>query len=80
MTETPRPWQPGDPVGAGRVYLPDTRTRRAYGIEVAAQLIAHTPGLPRRRKMIEDFPDDRREQLKARVAEIWKERQNNVAR
>jgi len=52
--------------------LPDHRTRRAYGIEVAAQIIAHTPGLPRRRALIAAANENDRDQLKQRVAEIWK--------
>lgn len=71
----PRAWKPGDPIGGGEIYLPDARTRRAYGLEVAAQIIAHTPGLQRRRNLLAAANENDRDELKQRVAEVWKGKQ-----
>jgi hypothetical protein len=72
------PWQIGDPVGMGLVYLPDKKTRAAYGkacrntwIEIAAKHAINLPSLQMRRKFINIYPADAREALKDRVRELW---------
>lgn len=72
---TPRDWKPGDPVGSGEVYLTSSLARRAYGREIRARVIAATPELERRRKMIEATPEDERAATRARVMDLWKERE-----
>lgn len=82
-TDHLKPWQPGDPVGCGKVYLPDRKTREAYGaackawlVECAAQTVIAQPDLETRRRIINRFPQGMRDALKARVIELWKEKQN----
>lgn len=79
MKHDMQPWKPGDPVGAGLVYLPDKKTRDAYGkacrdqwIESAAQHAVQLPTLQARRDFINSYPSSARDQLKDRVAELWR--------
>ena len=74
-----RPWQQGDPVGMGLVYLPDKKTREAYGkacrdawIESAARHAIQLRTLQERRDFINSHRDS--EALKVRVAELWEKR------
>lgn len=74
-----KPWQPGDPVGMGEVYLPDKKTRAAYGkacraavIDSAAKHAINLPSLQRRRDFINRYPADAREALKDRITELWR--------
>jgi len=73
-----RSWREGDPVGTGVVYLPDTKTREAYTrackllrIESAAQHAISLPTLHQRRKFIDSYPAEAREELKNKVKELW---------
>lgn len=73
-----KPWQPGDPVACGVVYLPDRKTRQAYGeacrklwIEPAAQHAISLPTLQARRDFIYSYPSQAREELMERVKQIW---------
>jgi hypothetical protein len=74
-----KPWRHGDPVASGLVYLPDKKTRDAYGkackelwIEPAAIHAVNLPTLHQRRKFIESYPMPERDQLKDRVSELWR--------
>lgn len=74
-----KPWQPGDPVGMGLVYLPDKKTRAAYGkacrdmwIDSAARQAINISTLQRRRDFIESYPEHAREALKDRIRELWR--------
>lgn len=73
-----RPWQPGDPIGCGLVYLPDDDTRAAYGAEVRRQLINNWASyvlagrnLDVMRARIKKCPAGMQDEVKARVLEIW---------
>lgn len=77
-TDYLKPWQPGDPVGRGQVYLPSSKVRVEYHrqctreiILADARMICAAPDLQTRRAMIARYPEEYREQLKARVKEIW---------
>ena len=74
-----RPWREGDPVGAGEVYLPDTKTKQAYAkackgqmIESAARHVLSLPSLEQRRAFIAKHPTQ--EELKHRVRKLWEEK------
>lgn len=74
-----KPWQPGDPVGMGEVYLPDKKTRAAYGkacraavIDSASKHAINLPTLQRRRDFINSYPANAREALKDRITELWR--------
>lgn len=76
-----KPWQPGDPVGMGEVYLPDKKTRAAYGkacraavIDSAAKHAINLPTLDRRREFINRYPAAARDALKDRIRELWEAR------
>ena len=76
-----RPWREGDPVGAGVVYLPDTKTKQAYArackrlwIESAAKHAISLPTLHQRRNFIDSYPLDALEALKDRIKELWEAR------
>ena len=76
-----KPWQPGDPVGCGEVYLPDKKTRAAYGkacrdlwIDSAAKHAISLSTLHQRRKFIDSYPLDARNELKGRIKELWEAR------
>lgn len=76
-----KPWQPGDPVASGEVYLPDEKTRQAYGMECQRRVVeswAHRVmaghHINIRRARIQQCPDSLREQVKARVQELWRKR------
>lgn len=82
-TDHLKPWQPGDPVGCGEVYLPDQKTRDAYAdairqqwLEFAAQMICGMTSINDRRRAIAKYKPEEQELLKARVLEIWEKRQN----
>jgi hypothetical protein len=73
-----KPWQLGDPVGMGEVYLPDKKTRAAYGkacraavIDSAAKHAINLPTLDQRREFINRYPAAAREALKDRIKELW---------
>lgn len=62
----------------GEVYLPDKKTRAAYGkacrdawIDSAANHAISLPTLHQRRKFIEIYPSAAREALKDRIKELW---------
>lgn len=81
MTDDIKPWQPGDPVGVGLVYLPNKKTRDAYGkalkdqwIESAAKHAISLPTLHQRRNFIDSYPIDARDVLKDRIKELWEAR------
>lgn len=83
MTEA---WRPGDPVGGGEVYLPDEKTRAAYGEECARQIVeayawrvVQTPSLYYRRQLIEQFPKAMQQRLKDRVLELWRTSKDDAA-
>lgn len=72
------PWREGDPVGAGVVYLPDTKTKQAYArackrlwIESAARHAISLRTLQARRDFINSYPAEAREELKSKVKELW---------
>tara|TARA_R110002110_G_scaffold95133_1_gene245923 strand:+ start:1763 stop:2026 length:264 start_codon:yes stop_codon:yes gene_type:complete len=72
-------WREGDPVGAGEVYLPDTKTRKAYGaacqelwVEPAAHYILGLRTIEQRRSAIREVPDHHRDKVETRVRELWK--------
>ena len=76
-----KPWQPGDPIGMGEVYLPDSKARAAYGkacrdafITSAAKHAISLPTLDRRREFINRYPAAAREALKDRIKELWEAR------
>ena len=76
-----KPWQPGDPVGMGEVYLPDKKTRAAYGkacraavIDSAAKHAINLPTLDQRREFINLYPAAARDALKDRIKELWEAR------
>ena len=78
VKDNPIPWKPGDPVGVGEVYLPDKKTREAYGracreqwLEAAAVAVMAKRMLQERRYLINAYPVQHREALKAKVAELW---------
>lgn len=75
-----QPWRLGDPVGMGEVYLPDKKTREAYGkacrdawLESAARHVASLPTINARRLCIDSFPANSREALKQKIMEVWNE-------
>ena len=74
-----RSWREGDPVGAGEVYLPDTKTKQAYTkackdqwVEIAARHVLSLPSLEQRRAFIAKHPTQ--EELKHRVRKLWEEK------
>ena len=74
-----KPWQPGDPIGRGEVYLPDSKTRAAYWravnqalMDSAARHVISLPSIEARREYIERHRHS--EALKARVSELWRHR------
>jgi hypothetical protein len=74
-----RPWREGDPVGAGEVYLPDSKTKQAYTkackdqmVESAARHVLSLPSLEQRRAFIANHPAQ--EELKHRVRKLWEEK------
>ena len=76
-----KPWQPGDPVGMGMVYLPDKKTRAAYWkacrdmwVDSAAKHAISLPALQARRDFIYSYPAAAREELMERVKQLWGER------
>mgnify|MGYP000105399334 CR=1 FL=1 len=82
---SPRAWQQGDPVGTGRVHLPDTETRNAYMRECERQkaipgwvryVLAGDTRERRRERLIES-PDDLREDVRARATERFEREKNN---
>jgi len=73
-------WHPGDPVGQGRVYLPDPETRRQYGAACRAELVEHkarkavAAGEPKAiRERIDQVPENMREAVRDRARELWRE-------
>lgn len=75
-----RPWREGDPVGAGEVYLPDTKTKQAYAnackriwLDSAAHRAISLPTLQLRREFINNYPAKEREALKDKIRKLWEE-------
>lgn len=73
-----KPWQPGDPVGAGAVYLPDNKTREAYGkacqekmIEAWADLVVMGATLQIRQQTLAKCPASILNEVKLRVRIKW---------
>ena len=76
-----RHWRAGDPIGMGEVYLPDGKTRAAYGnacraavIDSAAKHAINLPTLDKRREFINLYPAAARDSLKARIKKLWEAR------
>jgi hypothetical protein len=74
-----RKWQKGDLVGAGEVYLPDTKSKKEYAsecrrmmIESAAQHVSKMRTIEERRQFISKQPINRQKDLKNRIREIWR--------
>lgn len=74
-------WQPGDPVGCGEAYLPTPKIRAAYHaavhtamIDAEARAILNAPEVATRRARIARYPEKWRDELKARVKELWEAR------
>lgn len=72
-------WRAGDPVGCGKVYLPDQETRSAYGaacraavIDAAARRALTLPTVEARRKFIAAYPAREQPALKARMSQLWR--------
>ena len=81
-----REWRAGDPIGAGRVYLPDTASREAYGracrdqvIESAARTAIALPDIEARRAYINRYPAGARDALKAKVSQLWRKKDGGQA-
>jgi hypothetical protein len=85
-------WHPGDPVGTGRVYLPDAETRRQYGEACRTEIEkckerreierqareAVAAGEPKAiRQRIDKVPEHMREAVRDRAREIWREGETN---
>ena len=75
------PYQEGDPVGCGEVYLPDEHSRKCYGdalrrefVETLAVRVLNAGSLYNRRTELNRVPDGMRESVEARVRELWKSR------
>lgn len=76
-----KPWAPGDPVGCGAVFLPTAKIRAAYHAEAHRQMITATarsiinmPEVATRRARVAMYPEKWRDELKARVKELWEAR------
>ena len=74
------PWQPGDPVGTGQVYLPSEKLAAAYGaecqrllVESWAQQVMKGQTIHARRALIQQCPASMREKVKLRVTELWEQ-------
>jgi hypothetical protein len=72
------PWQPGDPVASGVVYLPTSELRRQYHqaahdavIDGIARGIVNMPELQTRRAAIARVPEKWRDKVQARVKVLW---------
>lgn len=75
-----KPWAPGDPVGCGEAYLPTKRLRDAHHaqahrqmIDAEARAVIGMPDMAIRRARIARYPEKWRDELKARVKELWGE-------
>jgi hypothetical protein len=73
-----QPWQPGEPIGCGEIYLPTAKLRAEYHRAVREAVMAATargivnmPELASRRAAIARVPEKWRDEIKARVAELW---------
>lgn len=73
------PWKVGDPVGMGPSYLPDQKTRQAYGaackgmwLDSAANHVLSLRTLNERRVAISKFSSPHRGELEDRVSKLWK--------
>lgn len=73
-----QPWQPGDPIGCGEIYLPTSALRQKYHqavheatITAIARGVVNMPELASRRAAIARVPEKWRDEVKARVKEIW---------
>lgn len=74
-------WEHGDPVGAGAVYLPDQRTREAYGqackdkiIESWANRVVAGEDLQTRRQLLAQCPKNLVDDVKKLIDQIWRVR------
>jgi hypothetical protein len=77
-----KPWQKGDLVGCGPVYLPDKNAREKYRtacrdarIESAARHTIQLSAVQERREFIDNYPAEWRDLLKAKVVELWENRE-----
>lgn len=73
-----KPWQPGDPIGSGEIYLPDAETSQAYGDAVRASFVeSHAMtvmGIKTRRdrqQALDKLPSGMQGAVKARILELW---------
>ena len=73
-------WRVGDPIGGGEIYIPDIKTKNAYGkacrdalIDSAARHVLSLSNLTLRRSFISKQPLNRQDDLKMRITELWKE-------
>ena len=73
-----KPWVKEDGFGRGEYFLPDSKTREAYGkacrdgmIESAARHVLSMKSLERRRLFISKYPNFKRETLKMKIKELW---------
>lgn len=76
-----KPWQPGDPIGMGEVYLPDNLTRAAYVnaclhafITSAAKQAISLPSLQQRREFVDSYPSKARDALKEKMKTLWEDK------
>lgn len=77
-----KPWEAGDPVGSGEIYLPDAATKRAYGdacrkklVESYARHVLDGKNIAIRRARVSRCPKEVREMVKSMVQKMWDERQ-----
>lgn len=76
-----KPYQPGDPVGQGEVYLPDEDSRKRYGdavrrefVDSMAVRVLNAGSLYNRRAELNRVPDGMRPAVESRVRELWTKR------
>lgn len=74
-------WQPGDPIASGELHFPDAESRQAYGnavraafIESYAMTALNIKTRRGRQIMLDLVPLPLREQVKARLLELWQKR------
>ena len=73
-----KPWQPGDPIGTGKVYLPDEASKAAYFeackreiVASAAKRVMQGSSVTKRRELLAQTPAPIREDVKAQVQRLW---------
>jgi hypothetical protein len=74
-------WQVGDPVGIGEIYLPTRDSKEAYNaacneemLDSAARYAMELRTVEARRGFIATWPESRRNELKAKIKELWEKR------